>query len=82
MFMATKTLTIMEDVYELLVRNKKDGESFSQELRRVLPKKGDIMEFAGAWKHISDEEAEEMKKAIYQLRKNSTRSLLRRVQKL
>ena len=29
----------MEDVYDLLVANKKDNESFSDELRRVLPKK-------------------------------------------
>ena len=37
--MATKTLTIMEDVYDLLVANKRENESFSDELRRILSKK-------------------------------------------
>lgn len=37
--MATKTLTIMEDVYDLLVKNKGENESFSDELRRILSAK-------------------------------------------
>ena len=42
--MGTKTITIMDDVYELLARNKRKDESFSEELRRIVPKKGNIME--------------------------------------
>ena len=34
------------------------------------------MEFAGAWKNISDEEAEKMKSNILKLRKNSTKELM------
>jgi len=37
--MATKTLTIMEDVYQMLAENKMKGESFSDELRRILSRK-------------------------------------------
>ena len=37
--MTTKTITIMEDAYHLLVDNKLSNESFSDELRRVLNKK-------------------------------------------
>ena len=71
--MGTKTISIMDDVYELLARNKKAKESFSDELRRILPKKRSIMGFAGAWKDMSDEEAERMKKTIMDYRRNSSK---------
>ena len=77
--MGTKTISIMDDVYNLLVRNKKPDESFSEELRRIVPKKGNIMDCAGAWAHLSDKEAEDMKMSIKQLRKNSYGSMLRRI---
>lgn len=80
--MGTKTITIMDDVYERLVSNKRKDESFSEELRRIVPKKGNIMECAGLWADMSDKDAEDMKKAIKQLRRDSTKSLLRRVQNL
>jgi len=37
--MATKTISIMDDVYGMLVDNKLEEESFSEELRRILSKK-------------------------------------------
>ena len=37
--MATKTISIMDDVYRMLVDNKLEEESFSDELRRILSKK-------------------------------------------
>ena len=79
--MGTKTITIMDDVYELLVRNKMKDESFSEELRRVVPKKGNIMECAGLWADMSDKEAEDMKKTIYDFSKRFTKSLLKRTKK-
>ena len=66
----------MEDAYEILSRNKAKNESFSQVIRRTMKRKKDIMEFAGAWKNISDEEAEKMKSNILKLRKNSTKELM------
>jgi len=66
--MGTKTISIMDDVYELLVRNKKPNESFSDELRRIVSKNGDIMECAGLWADIGDKEAEEMKNFIKEFR--------------
>ena len=76
--MATKTITIMDDVYELLVRNKSKDESFSDELRRVLIRKRDIMRHAGVLKDITDEEAEEMKKVIETFDENLTKEILER----
>lgn len=58
----------MDDAYGLLVAVKAPDESFSDEIRRLLKSKGSIMDFAGAWKDISDKEIETMKKAILALR--------------
>ena len=68
--MATKTLTITEDAYRVLARQKHKDESFSKEIIRLLDKKGSIMDFAGAWAHLSDKEAEEIEKAARLVRKS------------
>lgn len=74
--MGTKTISIMNDVYKLLIARKRANESFSEIIRRTLKKKSNIMDFAGAWKDMSEEEAEKMKKIIYDLRKKSTKELI------
>mgnify|MGYP001562056873 CR=1 FL=1 len=78
--MATKTISIMEDAYEILLRNKARNESFSQVIRRTMKRKRDIMEFAGTL-DMDDEEADEIKKKIELMGENSTRELLKRVKK-
>ena len=72
----------MNDVYEILIRNKKPNESFSAELRRLVPKKGDVMECAGLWAHMSDKEAKDMKKNIEDFGKKFTQSLLKRTSRI
>ncbi len=80
--MGTKTISIMDDVHKILVRNKKPNESFSEELRRLVPKKGNIMECAGLWAHLNDKEVEGMKKTIEDFGKKFTKSLLKRTSKI
>ena len=70
MLMTTKTLTIMEDAYEMLARAKRGDESFSDVIRR-LTKKGSIMEFAGAWSDLTNEEVKRMYSAIEDSRARS-----------
>lgn len=65
MFMATKTITIMDDAYELLARAKLPEESFSDTIRRVIGEDDDIERFFGCW---SDEFAESVKKNIEERR--------------
>ena len=74
--MGTKNISIMDDVYRILVRNRMGSESFSEVIRRNFSRKKDIMEFAGAWKDMREEETEEMKEKIRELRKKSTKELL------
>ena len=75
--MATKTITIMDDAYELLSANKQKDESFSDVIRRIAAKK-DISQFAGSWK-MSDKEADKVKDAILELRAGGISALKRRV---
>ncbi len=78
MCMGTKTISIMEDAYTLLVRNRIGDESFSEVIRRIFGKRKSIMEFAGVWKNVADKEIEKMKKGIKELRKRSTKELMQK----
>lgn len=61
MFMATKTITIMEDAYEALSREKLPNESFSDVIRRVTKKSGGLEEFFGC---ITKEDADIIEREI------------------
>jgi predicted CopG family antitoxin len=63
--MATKTITIKEEVYYKLKARQYPNESFSEELDRILGKqKNTFRDFAGMWSHFSDEEIKDMKTRI------------------
>ena len=78
MFMTTKTITIMEDSYDLLLKGKRKNESFSELIRRTF-KKGSIMEFAGAWSDMSDKEADELKARLAMFRARSDSAVNQKV---
>ena len=75
--MATKTISIMQDVYKLLLARKRRGESFSAVIRRFLRRSRSVMEFDGAWSRLTAQDAEDLKGAIKKLRRTSTRELLK-----
>ncbi len=77
--MATKTLTIMDDVYERLKTLKRPEESFSEELRRILVPKAKLSDFIGAWKDVDDAEAKRMKSVIKEMRREGYKSLMRKI---
>lgn len=77
--MVTKTISIMEDAYNLLLRKKHEDESFSELIRRITGRKKDIMKFAGAWKDISEGEVESMKDNIRSIRKRATSEMLKKL---
>jgi len=82
MFMATKTITIMEDAYELLKAEKTEKESFSDVIRKVIPKKKSIWDFAGAWSDVPDEKIEELHETIRKLRQKSTAGMLKKIERM
>ena len=82
MFMATKTITITEEVYKVLASEKKKDQSFSKVILRTHKKKGSweaVSKFIGAWEHVPDEVIDNMKKDIEKLSENSMKSVARKV---
>jgi predicted CopG family antitoxin len=79
--MSTKTISIMEDAYEILLSKKYKNESFSEVIRRTIGTKGDIMKFAGAWKEIPAKDIDKMKRDIVSLRERSTLELIKSYKK-
>jgi len=77
--MGTKTITIMDDAYELLVRNKKKDESFSDVVRREFSKKGSILDLAGAWSDLSDKDVKEMENAVKKSREYTRKHIMERI---
>ena len=69
--MATKTITITTDAYDLLARNKLPLESFSQTIKRSFDKKKSILDLSGTWADISDKDATTMKETIDRMRRES-----------
>ena len=60
-----KNIAVADDVYEILSKEKRDGESFSDVIRRWHRGKGSLMEFYGMWADIPDKEWREMEAAIF-----------------
>ena len=79
--MGTKTITVMDDAYDILSRNKMKDESFSDVIRRIGSKKGNLSKFIGIL-NVSNKEAENMKKEILELRKKDTEEFLEKVKNL
>lgn len=62
-----KTITISLEAYEALLHIKKPGESFSDVILRLVKKYTSLMDLAGVWRNVNDEEigkvVEEIKRA-------------------
>ena len=69
----------MDDVYELLARNKRKDESFSDMLREDYSKKGKISECAGILSDLTDKQIEEMENAIRKSREYTRRHIMERI---
>ncbi len=63
---------------KLKIHHRQSYNEIIAEMAGEKTGKKDIMDFAGAWKSVKDEEIKEMKENIYKLRKRSTRELLNR----
>jgi len=65
--MGVKTITIRDDVYDLLAKIKREGESFSDVILRLIRRESNIMDFFGILKE--SEVLEELEKDIINERK-------------
>ena len=80
--MASKTLSVTEDVYHLLAREKFKDESFSEVIKRLVKTRGKLIDCAGLWKNLTDEDIQEMKNQIKKIRESSKKTLKRRTGKI
>ncbi len=53
--MPVKTVTLSEDTYAALAALKREGESFSDVVRRLTGTSRPLLAFAGAWKGVPSE---------------------------
>jgi predicted CopG family antitoxin len=69
--MGVKTITVTEEAYRLLAKEKKEDESFSQVIKRLAKERGRLSDSLGAWK-MSDDEAEQIFSSLRRNWKEST----------
>src|SRR5207244_5000012 len=48
--MGVKTITVTEEAYKMLAKEKKEDESFSEVIKRLTKERGKISESLGTWK--------------------------------
>jgi predicted CopG family antitoxin len=73
--MVSKTISITEEVYNLLSKMKLEGESFSDAITRLIRSGGRLSECAGLWKDMSIGELEEIKAGIGEARRSADERL-------
>ena len=73
-----RNIAIANDVYEMLSKEKKRGESFSDVIRRLARSKGSLMDFYGAWGDLTDKEFEDIEEAIKSVNQPFEEALKRR----
>jgi predicted CopG family antitoxin len=67
--MTSKNLSVREDIYRKLAEAKRDDESFSDVIERLLEKRGSLLPFWGAL--ADSENIEEIESDIEEIRKKA-----------
>lgn len=73
-----RNIAVADDVYDMLSRGKREGESFSDVLRRWHRGRGSLLDLYGIWGDISEEEFREIEAAIYGADRPASEELKRR----
>ena len=69
--MGVKTITVTEEAYKMLAKEKKEDESFSEVIKRLTKERGKLSDSLGAWK-MTDQEAQEFFSSLRRHWKKST----------
>jgi predicted CopG family antitoxin len=69
--MGVKTITVTEEAYKMLAKEKKEDESFSEVIKRLTKERGKLSDSLGAWK-MTDQEAEQIFSSLRRSWKKST----------
>lgn len=73
-----KNIAVADDVYEMLAKEKREGESFSDVIRRWHRGQGSLMDAYGMWADIPEKEWKEMEAAILGVDRPASEELRRR----
>ena len=73
-----KNVALADDLYEMLQKEKREGESFSDVIRRWRRGQGSLMDAYGLWADIPEEEWKEMEAAIFGTDRPASEELRRR----
>ena len=57
--MSVRTVTLAQDAYECLASQKKQGESFSDVVRRLTRSERSLKDFVGAWSEVPESKMNE-----------------------
>ncbi|MFP4185698.1 MAG: antitoxin VapB family protein [Thermoplasmata archaeon] len=68
--MASKNISLKEETYELISKEKLPGESFSDAIERLVKGRGKLMDAVDSWEDIDEEEIKRIEKNIEKFRKN------------
>jgi predicted CopG family antitoxin len=72
--LTSKTISVSEDVYDLLKKMKLKGESFSATIRRLVKGRW-LSDCAGLWSDLPDEALDEIKKGVLEAKRLALNSL-------
>ena len=64
--MSTKTISITKDVYDMLLMEKEEDESFSDVISRIVKRRSKISDSFGKWE-MTDEEIQEFKSELHNM---------------
>jgi predicted CopG family antitoxin len=59
--MSPKTVALDEESYDLLAKEKRSGETFSETVKRLATRKGSVLDYWGMWSEMSDHEVEDVR---------------------
>ena len=63
----TKTISVTDEAYEALIREKRDAESFTDVIIRLTKKRARLSDFAGIWKDIPESNLKEAQEKLQTL---------------
>ncbi|MFO7992042.1 MAG: antitoxin VapB family protein [Thermoplasmata archaeon] len=70
--MTSKNVSLKEEVYELISREKIPGESFSDTLERLVNRRGKLMDAVMSWEKVDGEEVDIIEDNIEKVRRKFT----------
>lgn len=76
--MTSRNVSLRDEVYELVSREKIPGESFSDTLERLVKRRGKLMDAVNSWEEVDEEEIDKIEKNVEKVRKRFTEDVKER----